>query len=74
MDHRVAFALVIGLVVLAGTLIDHRAKLARIRAERGTDEREMDRLRDLAGRLEQRMHNMERILDAEVPGWRERLD
>ena len=45
------------------------------RTQRGLsaeDEASMDRLRSDADKLEQRLRSMERILDDEVPDWRQR--
>lgn len=36
------------------------------------DKQELIRLRDTARRLEQRLDSLEKILDAESPGWRNR--
>lgn len=38
------------------------------------DEKMLAELWESAPRLEERIHNLERILDAEVPGWRDRSE
>ncbi len=38
------------------------------------DERMLAELWETAPRLEERIHNLERILDGEVPGWRDRSE
>ncbi len=48
----------------------HLARMARIQTRR--EDASLDELRETALALERRMATLERILDAEAPGWRER--
>ena len=47
---------------------------ANLRQENETLHREFEELRGHAGKLGDRMDVMERILDAEVPNWRNKLE
>lgn len=75
MDH---FGFVLGilfLVVVVPMWIRHhyRHRTETRRALNAEDERVLADLRALAERMENRVQTLERILDAESPGWRNKL-
>lgn len=60
-------------VVLPATVMHYIAKMRATRShEVSSDRLASTELEQLASRMEQRIENLERILDAEAPGWRNR--
>jgi phage shock protein B len=72
-------ALMIPIVAILSALVIrpwmrmHYESIARSRMTMSGDEQQaMEDLQQLAERMEMRLTTLERILDAEAPGWRER--
>lgn len=61
-----ALAVVAPIAIIAYTIIRWRS----IRTLSAEEERAMAELLSTADRLRERVNNLERILDAEAPGWR----
>jgi phage shock protein B len=57
-------------VVLPAIVLRHIAETKKARSLTTQDEKLLDELHDLSRRLEDRLITIERILDAENPGWR----
>jgi len=76
MDHMVAFVLgVIFLVVVAPIWIvaHYLTRWRRSRKLSAEDERSLGELYEAARKMEARVVVLERVLDAEAPGWRARV-
>lgn len=61
------------LVVVVPTWLHYRHKGVLASKLGAEDEKTIDELRSLASRLEERVHTLERVLDAEAPDWRSRI-
>jgi phage shock protein B len=77
MDSETFLATVIGVpfvvIVLPLWMIFHYgAKRKAARSGSQADQQELAALRDAARWMEQRIDNLERVLDTEAPGWRAR--
>jgi phage shock protein B len=76
MEHMVAFVLgVIFLVVVAPIWIiaHYLTRWRRSRKLSIEDERSLGELYEVARKMEPRLAALERVLDAEAPGWRKRV-
>ncbi len=65
------------LAIVLGTIRDYRVKVLKLQLAAGqapgqADLQAMHQLAETAQRLEQRVGYLERVLDAEAPGWRAR--
>jgi phage shock protein B len=77
MDDLAAIVIALAFIVLLGFIIKmgHDRKLRRMNLQ-GLSQEEQRVLADIgevARRMEQRIENLERVLDAEVAGWRSRV-
>jgi phage shock protein B len=63
-------AIVCIFVVFPGIVLDFIVKMKKARSLSSEDEKIMDDMDSIARRLEERLITIERILDAENPGWR----
>lgn len=71
--HAFEFVLaLVFLVVVVPTWLHYRHQGAAATKLGAEDEKTIDELRSLATRLEDRVHTLERVLDAEAPDWRSR--
>jgi phage shock protein B len=61
------------LVVVVPTWLHYRHRSAQAQKLSVEDENTIEELRTLAARLEERVHTLERVLDAEAPDWRTRI-
>jgi phage shock protein B len=57
-------------VILPAMIFRSITQWKRMRSLSGEDENLLDDMNDTARKLEQRIHTIERILDAENPNWR----
>jgi phage shock protein B len=70
------FLLLLPFVIIVAPIWIISHYLTKWRTSRGLsaeDERMLAELWESAGKMESRIHSLERILDAEAPGWRTRL-
>jgi len=72
--HAFEFVLaLVFLVVVVPTWLRYRSQTATASKLSAEDENTLNELRALAARLEERVHTLERVLDAEAPDWRSRV-
>jgi phage shock protein B len=64
--------IILAVAVMLAVIFHYRHKARLISYEARREDASVAELRDLAATLERRMVTLERILDAEAPGWRER--
>ncbi len=70
-DGIIAIVSVVSIfVILPGMIFRSITQWKRMRSLSGEDENLLDDMNETAQRLEQRVHTIERILDAENPNWR----
>lgn len=70
-DVLVPLIAILGIFVAFPAIVLHYlTQMRRMRSLSPDDERFLEDLNDLAGRLDDRLRSIERILDAENPNWR----
>ncbi len=76
MSIAATILLILVLVVVAPVwIVSHYATRWRmVRSLSRDHERALSELWELAQRMEARVRNLERVLDAEAPGWRQRTE